>query len=457
MTAAPPAVEAQPLQARRALSELQAEITAVKEALADVDHLRQACIAALGLGVRMEEAHPAPTFCRDPGRAGSPVPEALASPAREASSPACSGQGTSGGECSSGQDEDGVPLAIRMRRLAQQAPAPAPPRKRSRLAGSRSASPPPTALQDAAARSHPPPPGSPTPSLASDSVEVLRCSSPSHGAQSAGHRDSTGAPGRESPQVIFLDEDGCAQSAAPASARPGDGAQDGRAGGGAATGNPRRPRAPTSQCQSQHAGLRPNLGKGGLAGLGIHRARSRAGPSQPAAPPGQQQAAVQEAAWRAAAAAWRQRNAPSASELTAAQRQASAAAAASLAAAAAARRMRTPAQRAAAAAGPGSGHGGAPPPPSLPRPGPEAPEGDWRAFFRAKHQAAAAGRRFEELLTRFGVPEARGAGLRERYRTALRLYHPDSNSAGRAWACPRQQMECEEIMKIINAQKPGTL
>lgn len=48
-------------------------------------------------------------------------------------------------------------------------------------------------------------------------------------------------------------------------------------------------------------------------------------------------------------------------------------------------------------------------------------------------------------------------GLKEGYRQAVRMYHPDSNSKERLWGNPEQKMECEEIMKIINERKPEKL
>ena len=159
----------------------------------------------------------------------------------------------------------------------------------------------------------------------------------------------------------------------------------------------------------------------------------------------------QEAAWKAAAAAWRQRNAPSPTEIS----RAAAAAVASAAASAAAKSMKTPAQRAAAAALGASAAASAKRPGPPQPPGPQASENEWRGYFRAKHHVRGRGLSFEALLALY-CP-ATEESLRARYHAAVRRYHPDSNSPDRAWRSERQRLECEEIMKLINAQKPHSI
>jgi curved DNA-binding protein CbpA len=60
------------------------------------------------------------------------------------------------------------------------------------------------------------------------------------------------------------------------------------------------------------------------------------------------------------------------------------------------------------------------------------------------------------VLRVFSVPCEAGR-LREGYRQAVRMYHPDSNSKDRGWSTLEQKLECEEIMKVINERKPSTL
>ncbi|KAI7835788.1 hypothetical protein COHA_010308 [Chlorella ohadii] len=63
---------------------------------------------------------------------------------------------------------------------------------------------------------------------------------------------------------------------------------------------------------------------------------------------------------------------------------------------------------------------------------------------------------FVQLLRIFGVPTD-PARLKDAYRIAVRMYHPDSNSRDRAWRTEEEKYEAEEVMKIINERKPADL
>jgi hypothetical protein len=180
-----------------------------------------------------------------------------------------------------------------------------------------------------------------------------------------------------------------------------------------------------------------------------------------------------QAAWHSAAMAWRQKNKPSAGELTARHAEEAARLAAAHAAAAASLRnpqRRVQAEAGAAAAGEG-GAGGAPPraqqaqqaqqaraqlPPPPPR---GASESDLRAYYRQASAAKAAGAAsFVQVLRAFGVPCPDQARVKDAYRLAVRMYHPDSNSRDRAWGPGAEgKLEAEEVMKLINERKPEGL
>lgn len=165
-----------------------------------------------------------------------------------------------------------------------------------------------------------------------------------------------------------------------------------------------------------------------------------------------------QSAWHSAAMAWRQKNMPSETEVKRRQQED---AARMNAAAQKLRSHRTPAehaQRAQAAGGGASRLASAPVPvPSAPPPA-DAPEMEWRSYYRIVNQAkAAAASSFAQVLRTFKVPVLNPTGVKNAYRAAVRMYHPDSNSKDRAWSTAREKLEAEEIMKIINEKKPDDL
>lgn len=161
--------------------------------------------------------------------------------------------------------------------------------------------------------------------------------------------------------------------------------------------------------------------------------------------PARQAMQKSKVAWNAAAMLWREKNKPSAAELE--QRAAEDAARISTG-----RPRLTPRDHATRASSSGD-EGGAPAPP--PRPAPDAPETEWRAFYRHVAQDKLAGAPgFAGALRVFGVPcDDSSRGLKDAYRLAVRMFHPDSNSRERAWATPTEKMQAEEVMKIINERR----
>ena len=62
-----------------------------------------------------------------------------------------------------------------------------------------------------------------------------------------------------------------------------------------------------------------------------------------------------------------------------------------------------------------------------------------------------------QVLRAFGVPCPDPSRVKDAYRQAVRMYHPDSNSRERAWASAESKLEAEEAMKVINERKPEDL
>jgi hypothetical protein len=62
----------------------------------------------------------------------------------------------------------------------------------------------------------------------------------------------------------------------------------------------------------------------------------------------------------------------------------------------------------------------------------------------------------EQVLRAFKVP-CDPLRLKEAYRTAVRMYHPDSNSKEKVWRTEEQREQAEEVMKVINERKPDSL
>lgn len=90
------------------------------------------------------------------------------------------------------------------------------------------------------------------------------------------------------------------------------------------------------------------------------------------------------------------------------------------------------------------------------RPSEGATESDWRSYFRLLNQRKISSPHlaFSDVLRVFKVTVTDASKLKEAYRTAVRMYHPDSNSQEKVWKTPLEKAEAEEIMKIINERKP---
>ena len=167
-------------------------------------------------------------------------------------------------------------------------------------------------------------------------------------------------------------------------------------------------------------------------------------------------------AWLNAAMAWRQKNMPSASELK--RRKADAAHRAAKESAARKSRAKEFRFRANLAVererqrldfDPLSPQHSFAADPSIVRPADTAPAEQWQAFFRAYHGSrirnAAS---FVQVLRAFGIPCDDPKKIKLAYMQAVRMYHPDSNSKTRKSRTPRDRLEAEEIIKLINQRKP---
>ena len=58
-----------------------------------------------------------------------------------------------------------------------------------------------------------------------------------------------------------------------------------------------------------------------------------------------------------------------------------------------------------------------------------------------------------EALKLLGVPFDDSSTVKDAYRLAVRMYHPDSNSKERVWSTAVEKIQAEEVMKIINERK----
>jgi hypothetical protein len=167
-------------------------------------------------------------------------------------------------------------------------------------------------------------------------------------------------------------------------------------------------------------------------------------------------------AWLNAAMAWRQKNMPSASELK--RRKADAARRAAKESAARKSRAKEFRFRANIAVererqrldfDPLSPKHSFAADPSIVRPADTASAEQWQTFFRAYHGSrirnAAS---FVQVLRAFGIPCDDPKKIKVAYMQAVRMYHPDSNSKTRTFRTPRDRLEAEEIIKLINQRKP---
>ena len=195
--------------------------------------------------------------------------------------------------------------------------------------------------------------------------------------------------------------------------------------------------------------------------------------------PARTAAAKSQVAWKEAALRWREKHKPSQADLKRRQEEDHARACQG----ARWRAQNTPAARmnaaAAAAGGDGGGaggsraqndtggdggfndmnagggvHGGGGGDAAPPRPDPEASESEWRVYYRniAQRKVEPADS-FIQVLRIFGVPCEDPLKVRDAYRVAVRMYHPDSNSKEKAWKNPIQKLQAEEVLKIINERK----
>lgn len=172
-----------------------------------------------------------------------------------------------------------------------------------------------------------------------------------------------------------------------------------------------------------------------------------------------------QTAWKQAAMRWREKNKPTAADLKKRQEEE----AARISEAARIRAKNTPAtwaatdkakaageQGGASTSGVNGKHpgliGNVEPPPIRPRA--SAPESEWRSYYRnvAQHKIGPAAS-FVQVLRIFGIPCDDPSKIKDAYRIAVRMYHPDSNSKDRAWKTPQEKVQAEEVMKIINEKK----
>ncbi|KAL4858545.1 UDP-glycosyltransferase TURAN [Chlorella vulgaris] len=220
----------------------------------------------------------------------------------------------------------------------------------------------------------------------------------------------------------------------------------------------------TGQAAAHVAGLR---GGGGTRVTGQKRRGWGKGCGAPPPPPRRNATPSpvdkkEQQAWEAIARAWRQKHMPSQQEINVLKREQAAAAAAM-----GATNMRTPinylnAERAAAAAAgaAAAGAGGMGVPPAAAG---LAQEAGSAASATAGAAHAAGDRRSwhrhtcqRQVLRAFKVPCEAGR-LKDAYRVAVRMYHPDSNSKDKAWRTDDEKIHAEEVMKLINERKPQDL
>ena len=174
-----------------------------------------------------------------------------------------------------------------------------------------------------------------------------------------------------------------------------------------------------------------------------------------------------QTAWKEAAMRWREKNKPTADDLKKRQE----AEQARLSEAARSRAKNNPAAWAATAnakasdqstsgQGPNGKHGGGASyhEPAAPRPRAGAPECEWRTYYRnvAQRKVSSAAS-FVQVLRIFGVTCDDPSKIKDAYRLAVRMYHPDSNSKERAWKNSTEKIQAEEVMKIINEKKEREL
>lgn len=92
---------------------------------------------------------------------------------------------------------------------------------------------------------------------------------------------------------------------------------------------------------------------------------------------------------------------------------------------------------------------------ALVRPSADAHETEWRAYYRQVTQRRIElATSFVQVLRLLHVPCPSATKIKDAYRLAVRMYHPDSNSRERVWNTPQEKVQAEEVLKIINERKP---
>lgn len=93
--------------------------------------------------------------------------------------------------------------------------------------------------------------------------------------------------------------------------------------------------------------------------------------------------------------------------------------------------------------------------PPLRKPAPEASEVEWRGYYRQViERKIEHANSFVDVLKILHVPCDDSTRVKDAYRLAVRMYHPDSNSKEKVWNTDKEKIQAEEVLKIINERKP---
>lgn len=171
--------------------------------------------------------------------------------------------------------------------------------------------------------------------------------------------------------------------------------------------------------------------------------------------PARQAVRASQVAWNQAAMKWREKNRPS-SEAVLKRRQEDAARAQQ---SSKQRAFNSPFSRAYASDEPSTIPEGnvklASSKPPLQRPPPDAPEVEWRGYYRqVVERKIEHANSFVDILRVLHVPCEDSTRVKDAYRLAVRMYHPDSNSKEKVWNTEKEKIQAEEVLKIINERKP---
>jgi hypothetical protein len=166
--------------------------------------------------------------------------------------------------------------------------------------------------------------------------------------------------------------------------------------------------------------------------------------------PARQAVRASQVAWNQAAMKWREKNRPS-SEAVLRRRQEDAARAQQ---SSKQRAFNSPFSRAYASDEPSTVPEANVKPP-LQRPPPDAPEIEWRSYYRQViERKIEHANSFADILRVLHVPCEDSTRVKDAYRLAVRMYHPDSNSKEKVWNTEKEKIQAEEVLKIINERKP---